>query len=64
MIYYGNLKIHYAKSCYDLIGHTQSSLTMQRLGVPKAAVDCLYTTLQNAAQQVHVGYGDSESYYG
>jgi hypothetical protein len=24
-----------AKSCYDFIGHTQASLSMQRVGVPK-----------------------------
>jgi hypothetical protein len=58
------LRSNDAKSCYDLIGHTQASLAMQRLGVPKAAVDCLFTTLQEATHQVQTGYGDSSSYYG
>jgi hypothetical protein len=53
-----------ARSCYDLIGHTQASLAMQRNGVPKAAVDCLFTTLQNASHKVRAGYGDSPSSYG
>jgi hypothetical protein len=33
------------KSCYNLIGHTQASLAMQQVGVPKSFVDCLFTTL-------------------
>jgi hypothetical protein len=53
-----------AKSCYDLIGHTQAALAMQRNGVPKSAIDCLFSTLQNATHQVRTGYGDSTSYYG
>lgn len=53
-----------AKSCYDLIGHTQASLAMQRLGAPKSAVDCLFTTLQCATHNVRTGYGDSKGSYG
>jgi hypothetical protein len=53
-----------AKSCYDLIGHTQAALSMQRNGVPKSAIDCLFSTLQNAKHQVRTGYGDSTSFYG
>jgi hypothetical protein len=53
-----------AKSCYDLIGHTQASLSMQRLGVPTHAVDCLFSTLQNATHQVRTAYGDSDYTYG
>jgi len=52
------------KSCYDLIGHTQASLAMQRMGVPQAAIDCLFTTLQNATHKVRTGYGDSSGHYG
>lgn len=51
-------------SCYDLIGHSQASMAMQRNGVPRAAVDCLFTTLQNAHHKAHTGYGDSSSSYG
>jgi hypothetical protein len=53
-----------AKSCYDLIGHTQASISMQRQGVPKSVVDCMFTTLQDAKHQVRPGYGDSEASYG
>jgi hypothetical protein len=53
-----------ARSCYDLIGHSQASMAMQRNGVPKSAVDCLFTTLQNAEHRVRTGYGDSSSSYG
>ncbi len=53
-----------ARSCYDLIGHSQASLAMQRNGVPRAAVDCLFTTLQEARHQVRTGYGDSYLSYG
>lgn len=38
----GALCCNDAKSCYDLIGHSQASLSMQRAGVPKAAVDCMF----------------------
>jgi hypothetical protein len=37
---------------------------MQPMGVPKAAVDCLFTTLQEATHQVRTGYGDSKVSYG
>jgi len=37
---------------------------MQRMGVPKAAVDCLFTTLQTAIHRVRTGYGDSKEHYG
>jgi hypothetical protein len=49
-----------AKSCYDLIGHTVASLAMQRMGVPKAVIDCLFTMLQSGIHEVRIGYGDSE----
>ncbi len=53
-----------ARSCYDLIGHSQASIAMQRNGVPRSAVDCLFSTLQNAKHQVRTGYGDSSKSYG
>ncbi len=53
-----------ARSCYDLIGHAQASIAMQRNGVPRAAVDCLFTTLQEAKHQVRKSYGDSYLSYG
>jgi hypothetical protein len=39
-------------------------MAMQRHGVPKAAVDCLFTTLQHATHQVRTGYGGSIEFYG
>jgi hypothetical protein len=48
-----------AKACYDLIGHAQASLCMQRQGVPKSAVQCLFTTLQEATHYVRTAFGDS-----
>jgi hypothetical protein len=39
-------------------------MAMQRNGVPKAAVDCFFSTLQHATHQVRTGYGDSETFYG
>jgi hypothetical protein len=53
-----------AKSCYNLIGHAQASIAMQRNGAPKAAVDCLFSTLQHTTHQVRTGLGDSTTYYG
>lgn len=53
-----------AKACYDLIGHTQASLCMQRQGVPPAAVKCLFTTLQEATHCVRTAFGDSTFTYG
>lgn len=53
-----------AKACYDLIGHAQASLCMQRQGVPKEAVQCLFTTLQEATHCVRTAYGDSALTYG
>jgi hypothetical protein len=53
-----------AKSCYDLIGHTQASLSMQRVGVPKSIINCLFATLHDAMHQVRTGFGDSKESYG
>jgi hypothetical protein len=53
-----------AKSCYDLIGHTQAALSMQRVGVPKNIINCLFTTLQDSIHQVRTSFGDSKEHYG
>jgi hypothetical protein len=37
---------------------------MQRHGVPRSQVDCLFSTLQYTMHQVCPGYGDSEKFYG
>jgi hypothetical protein len=48
----GAVRSNDAKSCYDLIGHTQAALSMQRVGVPKSIINCLFTTLQDAIHKV------------
>jgi hypothetical protein len=53
-----------AKACYDLIGHAQASLCMQRQGVPKSAVKCLFTTLQGSIHCVRTAFGNSTATYG
>jgi hypothetical protein len=53
-----------AKSCYNLIGHTQAAISMQRVGVPKNIINCLFTTLQEAIHRVRTGFGDSKDHYG
>ena len=53
-----------SKSCYDLIGHAQAALVMQRMGVPKSAVNCIFMMLQEAVHKVRTGYGDSTTSYG
>jgi len=52
-----------AKSCYDLISHTQAAMSMQRVGVPKSIINCLFTTLQEAAHKVRTGFRDSKAHY-
>jgi hypothetical protein len=52
------------KSCYDLIGHTQVAMSMQRVGVPKTIINCLFNTLQEAIHKVCTGFGDSKTHYG
>jgi hypothetical protein len=37
---------------------------MQCHGVPRSAIDCLFTTLQEAWHQVRTGFGDSSLSYG
>jgi hypothetical protein len=53
-----------AKTCYDLIGHCQALISMQRMGVPKCAVQRLFSTLQEAVHYVRTGFGDSTKSYG
>jgi hypothetical protein len=53
-----------AKSCYDLIGHTQAAISMQHVGVSKNIINCLFTTLQEAIYKVRTGCGDSKAFYG
>ena len=50
-----------AKSCYDRMAHVPTSLSMQRLGVPKGPVASLFGVLQRSIHRVRTAYGDSET---
>jgi hypothetical protein len=56
----GALCLNDVKACYNLIRHTPASLVMQRMGFPRAAVDCLISTIQMVKHKVRAGFGDSE----
>jgi hypothetical protein len=60
----GAICFNNAKSCYDLIGHTQAAMSMQRVEVPKNIINCLFTTLQEAIHRVRTGFRDSKDHYG
>jgi hypothetical protein len=49
-----------AKSCYDRMAHVPTSLSMQRLGVPKGPVASLFGVLQKSIHRIRTAYGDSE----
>lgn len=53
-----------AQGCFDRIAHPVGSLIMQRFGVPKNTVRCLYRVLQEAHHRIATGYGVSEPKYG
>jgi hypothetical protein len=53
-----------AKSCYDRIMHSISSILMQQQNVPASACVCAFTTLQNMYHTVRTIYGYSKSGYG
>jgi hypothetical protein len=53
-----------AKSCYDRILHAVASLCLRHLGLPEAAIVCMFTTLQNMEHTVRTVYGDSNNSYG
>jgi hypothetical protein len=43
---------------------SQASLSMQRVGVPRFAVDYMFSTLQLARHQVRTAFGDSTGSFG
>ncbi len=51
-----------ADDCYDKIAHPIASLVLQSLGVPKAAVILLLSTIQDMKFFFHMGFGDSKVY--
>ena len=52
------------KSCYDRVVHTAASLALQRIGVPAAALKCMFGTIQNLIHQVRTVYGVSKLTFG
>jgi hypothetical protein len=60
----GAICLNDTKSCYDLIGHMQAPISMQRVGVPRNIFNCLFTTVQEAVHRVRTSFGDSKATYG
>jgi hypothetical protein len=52
------------KSCYDHIAHAVASLCLQRQGISKPEVVCIFSTLQNLEHTIRTAYGNSEDTYG
>ena len=53
-----------AKSCYDRVSHVAAYLALRRLGVPKAALGAMFTTLQRMTHNIRTAHGDSTLTYG
>jgi hypothetical protein len=53
-----------AKSCYNRIVHAVGSLSMLWQWVPKAAIICVFSTLQKLTHTIRTAYGDSKGTYG
>ncbi|MGL5936571.1 MAG: endonuclease/exonuclease/phosphatase family protein [Cetobacterium sp.] len=53
-----------AKGCYDRIAHTVVNLALQRLGVPKPAVQSMLTVIQEMEHHIRTAFGDSKGTYG
>jgi hypothetical protein len=49
-----------AKSCYDRMAHTPTSLSMQKLEVPKGPIASLFGVLQQSIHRIRTAYGDSD----
>ena len=52
------------KSCYDRVVHTAASIALQRVGVPKSRMTCMFETIQNLVHTVRTAYGKSHKSYG
>ena len=53
-----------AKSCYDRIGHIALSLSLQRMGVPKQAIEGMLNAIQELKHHVKTSFGISKQTYG
>jgi len=49
-----------AKSCYNRIVHSITSLALQRMGMPLPPIQCMFGTIQNMTHYIRTAYGDSE----
>ena len=52
------------KSCYDRVVHTAASLALQRVGVPKMKIKCMFTTIQRLIHRIRTAYGLSSKTFG
>jgi hypothetical protein len=53
-----------AKGCYDRIAHTVVNLALQRLGVPKPALQSMLATIQEMEHYIRTAFGTSNNAYG
>jgi hypothetical protein len=53
-----------AKSCYDRVVHSVSSLSMRRLGMPIEPINSMFKCLQKAAHRIRTAFGVSKKKYG
>ena len=51
-------------SCYDRVVHTAASIALQRVGVPKPRLKCMFNTIQHLVHTVRTAYGKSEKTFG
>ena len=51
-------------SNYELVVHSITPLSLQRVDVPKYPIICTLTTLQNMSHSVRTAFGDSKYNYG
>jgi hypothetical protein len=53
-----------AKRCYDRIARTVVNLALQRLGVPKPALQSMLAVIQEMEHHIQTAFGDSKGSYG
>ena len=53
-----------AKGCYDRIAHVVVDLALQRLGIPKPALQSMLEAIQEMEHHIRTAFGDSEEHYG
>ena len=53
-----------AKGCYDRIAHVVVDLALQRLGIPKPALQSMLEAIQEMEHHIRTAFGDSEAHYG